>query len=193
MALIIWITLSLLILPRIILIASTISAIFPEKQCPPNRYAVVFGAGLEKSGRPTRVLRERVETAVGLLRRGNVTAIILSGGNRSVYANETEAMRLYALELGTPAERLIIDPDGFRSFESCVNLLKYKSNQFTLVTQRFHLPRVVWIARRLGMNAVGCIVPHDIEHWDDFIWWQIRELPASLLAFRDILRFKLKR
>ena len=54
MALIIWITLSLLILPRIVLIAGTISAIFPEKQCPPNRYAVVFGAGLEKSGRPTR-------------------------------------------------------------------------------------------------------------------------------------------
>lgn len=182
-----------LILPRILIFLMTIRVRFTERFVPPNRFAVVLGAGLEKDGRPTRVLRERIETAVDLLRRGNVQTLLLSGGNPNIYANETEAMRLYALELGVPNERILIDPDGFRSFDSCVNLIRYGTNQFTLITQNFHLPRVVWIARAIGINAVGCIAPHEVEHWDDEIFWELRELAASLRAFLDVGRFYLSR
>lgn len=180
-----------LILPRILLFLMTIRARFTTRFVPPNRIAVVLGAGLEKDGRPTRVLRERIETAVDLLRRGNVQTLLLSGGNPNIYANETEAMRLYALELGVPNERILIDPDGFRSFESCVNLARYGTNQVTLITQNFHLPRAVWIARATGINAVGCVAPHEVEHWDDEILWQLRELAASIRAMVDVARYHL--
>ena len=131
------ITMIIGILPRIAIFMTTRRSIFSDRQCPPNRFAVVLGAGIEKDGRPTRVLRERIETAVNLLRRANVSALVLTGGNKSIYANETESMRLYAAELGVQNESILIDPDGFRSFDSCVNLLPLRSNQITLVTQQF--------------------------------------------------------
>ena len=186
------ITMIIGILPRIAIFMTTRRTIFSDRQCPPNRFAVVLGAGIEKDGRPTRVLRERIETAVNLLRRANVSALVLTGGNKSIYANETESMRLYAAELGVQNESILIDPDGFRSFDSCVNLLPLRSNQITLVTQQFHLPRVVWIAHSLGINAIGCAAPHQIEHWDDFLLWQLREFVACWRALIDVLRFKLR-
>lgn len=185
------ITMIIGILPRIAIFMTTRRSIFSDRQCPPNRFAVVLGAGIEKDGRPTRVLRERIETAVNLLRRANVSALVLTGGNKSIYANETESMRLYAAELGVQNESILIDPDGFRSFDSCVNLLPLRSNQITLVTQQFHLPRAVWIARRLGINAIGCVAPHHIERWDDFILWQLREFIACWRALIDVFRFQL--
>ena len=62
------ITMIIGILPRIAIFMTTRRSIFSDRQCPPNRFAVVLGAGIEKDGRPTRVLRERIETAVNLLR-----------------------------------------------------------------------------------------------------------------------------
>lgn len=182
-----------LILPRFLIFLTTIRVRFTSRMIPPSRIAVILGAGLEKDGRPTRVLRERIETAVDLLRRGNVQTLLLSGGNPNIYANETEAMRLYALELGVPNERMLIDPDGFRTFDSCMNLTRFGTNQVTLITQSFHLPRAVWIARALGVNAIGCTTPHHVEHWDDEIIWQLRELAASIRAILDIGRIRLTR
>lgn len=183
----------ILILPRIIISVITRRSIHSLRTCPPARVAVVFGAGLEKTGLPTRVLRERIETAVSLLRMDKVQTIVMSGGNLSVYRNETEAMRRYALALGVRPEQIQIDPDGFRSINSCINLTKLNTRQIILVTQAFHLPRVVWSARALGTDVIGCTAFHRVEYWDDFIWWHIREFLACARAVFDVVRERSRR
>jgi vancomycin permeability regulator SanA len=82
------------------------------------RVAIVFGAGLNRSGGPTPVLYDRVATAVDLYQRGLVDKLLLTGDNRFIDYNEPEAMRQTALQLGVPDR----DLDGVVSRRHSVHL-----------------------------------------------------------------------
>ena len=68
-----------------------------------NAAAIVFGAGLSRSGKPTPILRDRIETAARLYSSGKVEKLLMSGGEWSYARSEPEAMRDYAVSLGVPA------------------------------------------------------------------------------------------
>jgi SanA protein len=50
----------------------------------------------------------------------------------------------------------VLDPHGLRTFDSVARAkLVYGLGQFTLISQRFHNERAVYIARALGLSVVG--------------------------------------
>ena len=51
-----------------------------------------------------------------------------------------------------------------------------------IVTQDFHLPRAVFIARSLGIDANGLVAPGTERSLYDYL----REIPAALKAFSDL-------
>jgi vancomycin permeability regulator SanA len=55
-----------LIVPRLITTVHSMSRIYNVANAPQERAAIVFGAGLSRSGRPTPILRDRVQTAANL-------------------------------------------------------------------------------------------------------------------------------
>ena len=71
--------------------------------------ALVFGAGLTSGGEPSKMLAERVSTAIDLYRAGKVEKLLLSGDNTARYHDETRAMRRYAIERGLAPEALLRD------------------------------------------------------------------------------------
>lgn len=152
---------------------------------------LVFGAGLEKDGTPSLVLRERVEAAAGLYHRGIIRAMIMSGGNRSLYHNEPLAMKLQAMEQNVPVQKIRLDHDGFRSFDSCVQLKQHDHTRFLLITQSFHLPRVLMIAHAIGINAEGYAASHQVHNPLDMLWWHLREIPATARAMIDIIFWRI--
>ena len=85
------------------------------------RVAIVFGAGLERSGGPTPILYDRVATAVELYQRGLVSKLLLTGDNRFVNYNEPEAMRQTALQLGVPDSDLVLDYAGRRTYDQLLS------------------------------------------------------------------------
>ena len=175
------------IITRVVLIAWSRHLCFPVQTAPCHSTAIVFGAGLEKNGQPSKVLMERIQTAVSLYHSGRVRKVIFSGTNRWIYYNEPMAMKLAGIQAGIPEQDILIDPDGFRSFNTCYNAKNmYQINEAALITQSFHLPRVLFIASNLGIEAHGIIAKHEIHRVDDVIWWHIREIPATIRAFWDI-------
>ena len=95
------------------------SRIYNVANAPQERAAIVFGAGLTRSGRPTPILRDRVQTAANLYFTGKVEKLLMSGGEWSYARSEPESMREYAISLGVPAEAIVLDHGGQRTYDTC--------------------------------------------------------------------------
>src|SRR5512142_3487020 len=79
--------------PRLVTTFSTWSRIYKVANTPAAPVAVIFGAGLTRSGQPTAILKDRVETGAQLYYSGKVQKLLMSGDNRFLDYNEPEAMR----------------------------------------------------------------------------------------------------
>jgi vancomycin permeability regulator SanA len=174
-------------LPRLITFLTAQPRLFSTKSVPPTSVAVVFGAGLWGNGRPSSVLRDRVKTATVLYFAGKVEKLLMSGANPSIYYNEPESMKGYALELGVPEQDIVLDYAGRSTYETCYRARDiFGLNDVILVTQRFHLPRALYICNALGIHAVG--VPADQRKYRlrALLYWHLREIPATLNAFWQV-------
>ncbi len=144
--------------------------------------AIVFGAGIG-----TPVLSDRVKTAVSLHRNGKVRKILMTGDNAHANYDEPEAMKSLAIAAGIPAQDIICDYAGFRTYDSLYRARNiFDVQKAILVTQEFHLPRAIFIAKQLGLSVVGVdagLRSYGIEQY----WYNLREIIASEYAWIDIL------
>lgn len=125
---------------------------------PQNHVALVFGAGLNASGGPSAVLYDRVETAANLYKSDLVNKLLMTGDNSTVNYSEVGVMRETAIELGVPAEDIVLDYAGFSTWDSCYRAREvFGLGEATLVTQRFHLPRALHTCNELGVKAIGVV------------------------------------
>jgi vancomycin permeability regulator SanA len=151
------------------------------------RIAIVFGAGLTRSGEPTAALYDRVATAVELHQRGLVSQLLLTGDNRSAYYNEPEAMRRTAVRLGVPNEDLVLDYAGLRTYDSCYRAREiFGVNHAILVTQAFHLERAVYLCEAFGIDSLGVAADRRSYRASTQTWWTIREAVATVAAWLDV-------
>ena len=176
-----------IIVPRFITAVYAGTRLFTVKNVKPKHVAIVFGAGLWIDGSPTPVLRDRVATAAELYLSGKVEKLLLSGDNRFIYYNEPGAMFQYARSLGVPAEALVLDYAGRSTYDTCYRAHEiFGVEEAILVTQNFHLPRALYTCKVLGINVVGVPAdrrPYSLGPW---IYWNIREYPATLNALWEV-------
>lgn len=161
---------------------------YTESDTPARRVAIVFGAGLLRDGSPTAVLRDRVQQAANLYFARKVEKLLMSGDNSFVNYNEPEAMHQYALQLGVPDTAIVLDYAGRRTYDTCYRAKAiFGVTQAILVTQQFHLPRAIFLCNMLGVDGVG--VDADLRSYGrgSQVWWNLRELPATLTAFLDVI------
>jgi SanA protein len=158
--------------------------IFKTDQYFKFKYALVLGAGLEKDGKPSDILLDRIQTAVEVYKKNKVEYLILSGSTRKGY-NEPEAMRAAVIALGIPQSGIQIDPTGISTFHSCLHILRdYSPESILIITQQFHLPRAILLQRWLGVAAFGIAAKNFSFSVYKKCWWYLREvfaLPFNLL------------
>jgi SanA protein len=149
--------------------------------------AIVFGAGLTRSGEPTPALYDRVATAVDLYQRGLVNKLLLTGDNRFINYNEPEAMRRTAVKLGVPDDDLVLDYAGRRTYDSCYRAREiFGVNHAILVTQAFHLDRALYLCDTFGIDSVGVVADRRTYTASSQTWWSLREAAATVAAWIDV-------
>jgi len=152
-----------------------------------HRTAIVFGAGLTRSGEPTPALYDRIATAVDLYQRGLVNKLLLTGDNRFVNYNEPEAMRRVAVKLGVPDKDLVLDYAGRRTYDSCYRAREiFGVNHAILVTQAFHLERALYLCESFGIDSLGVAADRRAYTASAQTWWSIREAAATVAAWIDV-------
>lgn len=144
---------------------------------------IVLGYHLEGNPlRPTQALKNRLEMAYQYWLEEPEVAVIVSGGKtQGLEKSEAEVMREYLIELGIPAENILLEDQSTRTAHQFVNSMKLlKIESAVVVTNDFHLPRSVMLAMRSGIEQVSglaAVTPTDTR---SLITAYIRE-PFALL------------
>ena len=136
---------------------------------------VVLGAA-QYAGRPSPVLKARLDHAVGLSRRGLAPRLVLTGGvGEGDTTSEAAVGRRYARRQGVPDTSLLTEEHGRTTTESLYAVAELLAQNDTprviLVSDPFHMLRLRIIAGRLGMTAYTSPTPTSpIERNDEKRW-----------------------
>jgi vancomycin permeability regulator SanA len=172
------------VLPSVFIELRYAPAIVTLADAPAAPVGMVFGAGLAPGGEASPLLAERLDMALALWRAGKVQRLLLTG-NSGAYHDEIRAMRHYLLAGGIPEAALLGDLEGTSTFDSCWRARSvFGVEEALLITQRFHLPRALFLAAHAGIRAHG-VAAGGRPHWTSLAVW--RELLARPLAVLDVL------
>lgn len=176
--------LALILVTNAVFFLGTTSYIYNTVGDAPNAEAVLIpGAAVLADGVPSPVFIDRVDTAIALYNAGKVAKILVSGDNSTVSHNEVDPVRNYLLARGIPDMDIFLDHAGFDTYSSMYRARYIFGVTSVLISsQSFHLPRAVFIARRLGLEAYG--VRADVGHM--LFRNYIREIFADMKAVYDI-------
>lgn len=122
----------------------------------PSSAIVVLGAA-QYLGRPSPVLRARLDHAIDLWRRGLAPRIIFTGGfGEHDTTSEAAVAERYAIDHGVPAKAILIENSGRSTIESLRRVAKLMDGEPTreviLVSDPFHMLRLTVLARRFGLE-----------------------------------------
>lgn len=149
--------------------------------------AIVLGAQVLPDGTPSRFLTARLEVARQLWVDGRVRALVTSGDDDDDSHHEPTAMKAWLVTHGVPADRIVVDPHGYDTYDTCSRASRiYGLQRFLLVSQRYHLPRAVATCASLGLDVAGV---GDETVSDSPVWRQgvLRERMAAWKMAWDLL------
>lgn len=149
---------------------------------------IVLGCFVDEDGTPCNLLKDRLDTAIELYKKGAAPKIIMSGDHSSEEYNEVAAMKNYAVEHGVPSEDIFMDHAGYSTYETVYRAKEiFGANKAIFVTQEYHLYRTVYLAEKMGMDAYGVASDyklHDsrevLARCKDFVTSMVQPEPANL-------------
>ncbi|MDO9352278.1 MAG: ElyC/SanA/YdcF family protein [Solirubrobacteraceae bacterium] len=146
-----------------------------------HRAAIVFGAGLNRDGEPSLLLRDRLRAAEGLLRTGRVDLLLITGDNSRDEYDEPGAMLAQLDDDGVARSRIAVDYGGRRTWDSCVRARSiFGIKNAVVVTNDFHRARTVVTCRAAGIEVDGAVgTPTGRYPLRPRTSWRARELLAS--------------
>lgn len=146
--------------------------------------ALIPGAAILQGGTLSPIFMDRANSAITLYEAKKVSKILVSGDNSTVSHNEVNPVRLYLLSKGIPDQDIFLDHAGFDTYSTMYRARAIFGVSSVLITsQSFHLPRAVFIARRLGLQAYGVNADVGTMLFQNYL----REVFANEKAVFDLL------
>lgn len=117
---------------------------------------LVLGCRVKGDGKPSDMLSDRLRRGIELYRKGSAPKIIMSGDHGTKEYDEVNTMKQVAIDEGVPSSDIFMDHAGFSTYESLYRAKEiFKTDKLIIVTQKYHLYRALYIAKKLGIEAYG--------------------------------------
>ncbi|MBS7129373.1 MULTISPECIES: SanA/YdcF family protein [Clostridium] len=118
---------------------------------------IVLGAGVREDGTPSDILTDRLSTSLDILNMGVEGKLLLSGDHGREGYNEVGTMKDYILKNSNIKEKdIFLDHAGFSTYDSIYRAKDiFKVESAIIVTNEYHLPRALYLAEKLGIDAYG--------------------------------------
>lgn len=159
--------------------------IYGAENAPHAQVALVLGAKVNADGTPSDIYRDRIDVAIDLYNKGKVEKIVVSGDHGQKEYDEVDTAKAYILARGVPGDDIFLDHAGFDTYDSVYRLQYiFQAQSAVIVTQDYHLPRALFIARGLGVNAVGASA--DLHTYGGEEYRELREILADAKARLDV-------
>ena len=116
---------------------------------------LVLGAGVWGDS-PSHMLEERLNRGIEVYKTGCTDRVLMSGDHGREEYDEVNVMKSFAIESGAVSDQIFMDHAGFSTYESMYRARDiFEVETVVIVTQKYHLYRAVYDARKLGLNAYG--------------------------------------
>ena len=157
---------------------------------------LVLGAGVWGDS-PSHMLEERLNKGIEVYNTNCTNRLLMSGDHGKKEYDEVNVMKTFAIDRGAVAEEVFMDHAGFSTYESMYRARDvFEVKNVVIVTQRFHLYRAIYDARKLGLEAYGVEADGQYNYHisvraynnfrealarcKDFIWCVIKPEPTFL-------------
>ncbi len=137
---------------------------------------LILGAGIW-GDKPSPMLEDRLKEGIVLYKQGTTKKIIMSGDHSREDYDEVKIMKEYAESEGVPSEDIFMDHAGFSSYDSVYRAKEiFGVQKMIIVTQKYHLYRSLYIAKKLGIEAYG--IESNLRTYPGQVFREIREILA---------------
>lgn len=154
------------------------------KTVPKRAVGVVLGtAKYIRGGGYNEFYKQRILGAAALYFDNKIDILLLSGDNATSNYNEPITMQQDFLKRGIPESSIHLDYAGFRTLDSIIRASKvFDVQNFTIITQKFHCERAVFIAQYQNISAQCYAVPSPKK----MKIVRLREMFARISTFIDL-------
>ncbi|WP_238784808.1 SanA/YdcF family protein [Blattabacterium cuenoti] len=154
------------------------------EKIPYNTFGVVLGTSKYLHGGGLNAyFKYRMDAACFLFYHKKIRYIIVSGDNREKNYNEPKMMKKELISKGIPAYFIYEDFSGISTIHSVLRVYKvFNQKKFTIISQRFHNERAIFIGNCLGLDVIG----FNAKSLSFDCKTQFRELLARIKAIWDI-------
>lgn len=158
------------------------------QQLPSRRVGLVLGtAKYYRTGVINQYYQYRIQGALNVYNSDKVQYLLLSGDNAHHSYNEPNTMRKDLIAAGVNPANIVLDYAGFRTLDSIVRTREvFDTNNFTIITQRFHCERALFIALQRGIQAQCYAVPSP----KNILSVRLREFAARIGTVADLYLFR---
>lgn len=164
---------------------SSIPFLITETEVPSHPDVImILGGGIKPDGTPSDALTDRLILGERVS-RATQTPMLLTGDDGRFRGPEITAMQNWLLDRGVSPDRIVIDGEGYRTYESCKRATElFHLKKIVIITQRFHIGRAIYLCRSLGVESYG--ISSDLRTYRSINWFVLRDLLASVKAWSDI-------
>ncbi len=157
---------------------------------------LVLGAGVWGDS-PSHMLEERLNKSIEVYNSKCTNRLLMSGDHGQKEYDEVNVMKNFAIEKGAVSNEVFMDHAGFSTYESMYRSRDvFEVESVVIVTQKYHLYRAIYDARKLGLDAYGVEADGQYDYHisvrtynnfreslarcKDFIWCIIKPEPTFL-------------
>ena len=156
------------------------------KRFPKNDVGIVFGAGIN-GDQPSKYLKDRLDAGILLYKSKRINKILLSGDNGREEYDELTVMKNYCFKHGVDTSKIFIDYAGFDTYSTMYRAKHiFKIKRATLISQKYHLNRAIYIGQQLGIKSVGYSA--NKGEYSGYAHVTFREYISIFKSFFDVLR-----
>ncbi len=154
-------------------------------KAPKAQTVMILGASVRPNKTMSDMLKDRANTAIEIYKASKAENILISGDGKAKNYNEVIVVNNYLLEQGIPKEKILLDYYGFDTYDSLYRARDvFGVKNIIISTQNFHLPRAIFIAQGLGLQAYG--ISADKHNYKNMELNIGRELLATVKAYFDV-------
>jgi SanA protein len=147
----------IILLPNILVKSRSKDRVFDSTEnLPKNKVGLLLGTAKYLQSGINPYYQYRIEAAIQLFNSRKLDFILISGDNSRKTYDEPSTMKSDLVKAGIPESRIYLDYAGFRTYDSVIRSKKiFGLDSLTIISQRFHNERAIYICQKLGIEAIG--------------------------------------
>jgi vancomycin permeability regulator SanA len=164
----------------------TTKNVYNTKKLKPSNSAVgvVLGAAVWHNSEPSPIFKGRIDKASDLIKNKNISKIQLTGSNAPGEVSEARTAFKYAFKKGIKKHLMDLEEKTTTTTEQIKFIKKELSNNqkyssILIISDQFHLTRVLEISKFFDVKAVGVASDYNLN-WKKLLYYRFRESVALL-------------